>query len=142
MNRMRSFLKPLRGAVGVGLTWGGAWGGIFAVLGLVAWLFDPDSIGPGEGPVVIIGTGALLGLVSGAVFSGLLLLAEGGKELGRLSVPRGSTLCLPKAWGNPGSEDLSRDRRRSGFPELPGTVDQTGAFRQKARGVILRVTIR
>jgi len=85
---MRGVLKRLRGALGVGLTWGAAWGAIFAAIGLIAWIFDPESIDPGEGPTVIIGTGAILGLVSGAVFSGLLVLAERGKELRDLSTAR------------------------------------------------------
>ena len=85
---MRSFLRRVRGALGIGLTWGVAWGAIFATIGLIAWLIDPDIIGPGEGAGVIIGTGAVLGLVSGAVFSGLLVFAERGRELRELSMGR------------------------------------------------------
>jgi hypothetical protein len=40
---------------------------------LIAWVVDPGTIDPGEGPSVIIGTGATLGRVSGAVFGGLLV---------------------------------------------------------------------
>ena len=85
---MKSFLRRLRGAVGIGLTWGAAWGAIFAAIGFIAWLVDPSVIGPGEGPGVIIGTGAVLGLVSGSVFSGLLVVAERGRELRELSMRR------------------------------------------------------
>ncbi len=85
---MRGFLKRLRGALGIGVTWGAAWGAVFAAIGLIAWVVDPGTIDSGEGPSVIIGTGATLGLVSGAVFGGLLVLAERGKELRDLSTFR------------------------------------------------------
>ena len=82
---MSELVRRIRGMVGLGIMWSALWGTIFAVLGLIAWVVDPSTLGPGEGATVIVGTGLLLGLVSGAVFSGLLLVLERGKRISELS---------------------------------------------------------
>jgi len=85
---MSDFLRRVRGTLGIGATWGAAWGSIFGVLALIIGLVDPGSIDPGEGPLVVIGTGALFGLVSGAVFGTALAPAERGKAILDLSLGR------------------------------------------------------
>jgi hypothetical protein len=85
---MGALLRKCRGALGISITWGSVWGAIFAAIGLIVGLVDPDSIDPGEGPIVIVGTGAILGFVSGAGFGALLSLAEAGKRIPDLSLWR------------------------------------------------------
>jgi hypothetical protein len=83
--------KPLRkflGVMGIGLSWSVAWGGVFATLGLIAGMVRPEDIDPGEGPIVIIGTGLLVGFVSGAVFGIILSFAENGKAILDLALIR------------------------------------------------------
>jgi hypothetical protein len=81
-------LRWWRGFLGTGLTWGVMWGAVFATIGLIVGIVDPDSIDPGEGPGRIAAIGALYGLVSGAVFSLILSIAERRRAIGELSLAR------------------------------------------------------
>ena len=47
---MKRLLRKLRGAIGVGLTWGVLWALIAFALGVIIGVVDPDSIDPGEEP--------------------------------------------------------------------------------------------
>jgi len=85
---MHAFLRKCRGAIGIGVTWAVAWGAIFAALGVVIGIFDPDSIDPGEDPLSIGWIGAIFGFVSGVAFGATLALADGRKSLSKLSVGR------------------------------------------------------
>ena len=81
---MRKLLRRIRGAIGMGLTWGAAW----FVAGLVPrWLFDfnPDVPFP-----LVFG---VLGFIAGVTFSSLLVLAEGRRNFDQMSLPRFA------AWG-------------------------------------------
>lgn len=71
----------------MGVTWGVAWGAIFA-LGLIIGVLNPDSIDPGEGPIRIGGIGFIYGLVSGAAFGVLLSVSERRKGILELSMTR------------------------------------------------------
>lgn len=81
-------MQRLRGAIGIGIAWAVIWAAAFTALGVVISLLDPDSIDPGESVGLVLRIGATLGLVSGAGFSGLLALAEGGRRIEELSLPR------------------------------------------------------
>ena len=72
----------------MGVTWGVVWGAVFAALSLIAGLVDPDTIGPGEGPIPVAGIGAIFGFVSGSAFGLLLALAENRKAIADLSTGR------------------------------------------------------
>jgi len=85
---MRSFLRKLRGALSIAVTWGGVWAAIFAAIAFVIGIVDPDSIDAGEGPVRIAGIGAMFGFISGAVFAALFTATEGRKTLRDLSLGR------------------------------------------------------
>ena len=89
---MDRLLKWCRGMLGVGVTWGAVWGAIFAGIFLVVSIVDPGSIDPGEGPIVILRTGAVYGFVSGAVFGVLLSLLERGKRVADLSLLRAAAM--------------------------------------------------
>ncbi len=45
-------LRKLRGVIGIGLTWVTLWAALFALLVAVTAVIDPDSVDPGEGPIV------------------------------------------------------------------------------------------
>jgi len=82
---MNKFLRKLRGAIGVGLTWGILWALIAFVIGLVIGVVDPDSIDPGESPPIIAGIVGLTGFVCGLAFSAILSHTENRKTIRDLS---------------------------------------------------------
>ena len=80
---MRNLMRRIRGALGMGLTWGAAW----AVVGMIPrWIlgFNPDAPFP-----LIFG---VLGFFAGVVFSAILALTEGRRRLDEMSVPRFAAL--------------------------------------------------
>jgi len=77
---MRTWLRRIRGAIGIGLTWGITW---FSA-GMV-WRFVV-GFGPGDVPFPLV-LGAL-GFLTGATFSGVLGAVEGRRRFDQLSVPR------------------------------------------------------
>ena len=77
---MRTGMRRVRGAVGVGLTWGAAWFGAGMVLLAIVGLDAADVPFP-----LFFG---LLGFLAGLAFAGLLRLVEGGHGFHQLSLPR------------------------------------------------------
>jgi len=76
---MRKWLRRIRGAIGMGFTWGAVW----SAAGLVPrWLlgFNPDAPFP-----IIFG---VLGFIAGVTFSGVLVLTEGRRGFDQMSLPR------------------------------------------------------
>ena len=76
---MRKWLRRIRGAIGMGFTWGAAW----SAAGLVPrWLLglNPDAPFP-----IIFG---VLGFIAGVTFSGVLVLTEGRRRFDQMSLPR------------------------------------------------------
>ena len=90
---MRSFLRKCRGALGLGLMWSVTWAAIFALLGVIIGVVDPDSIDPGEEPLRIAWIGGVFGFISGTGFGALLSIAEGRRML------RGLSLWRAALWG-------------------------------------------
>jgi hypothetical protein len=78
-------LRKVRGLLGVGLTWGTLWGAIMATIGFITMAVDPDSIDPGEHPLIIGAIVGMLGFVSGVSFGAILTLAEKRRTLRELS---------------------------------------------------------
>jgi hypothetical protein len=76
---MRTWLRRIRGAIGMGLTWGAAWSGAGFILA-VATRFRADAPFP-----LVFG---VLGFIAGVIFSALLALIEGGRRLDQMSLPR------------------------------------------------------
>ena len=78
---MEKWLRRIRGAVGLGLTWAAAWSGVGAILGLV--------VGGGAASLVATaGALAVIGFISGAAFSVVLGVAEGRRTFDEMSLPR------------------------------------------------------
>ena len=76
---MKKWLRRIRGAIGMGLTWGAAW---FAVGFVPRWVFGIET----DVPIPLVF--GLLGLVAGATFSGVLALTEGRRTFEQMSLPR------------------------------------------------------
>jgi hypothetical protein len=89
---MGKWLRRIRGAIGIGITWAAAWG----VVGMVPrWLFGFNTDAPF--PIIF----GVLGFIAGVIFSGLLRLTEGRRGFDELSLPRFA------AWGAVGGVLLS-----------------------------------
>jgi hypothetical protein len=76
---MQKWLGRIRGAIGMGLTWGAAW---FAAGLVPRWLFGFNADVPF--PLVF----GVLGFIAGVTFSGLLVLTEGRRTFDQMSLPR------------------------------------------------------
>ena len=85
---MSKILRNLRGLLGIGLTWGIVWAALMIAVGMIIEVVDPDSIDPGEEPIVLGAMVGLVGFISGLVFSGLLSIAERRKTISDLSLSR------------------------------------------------------
>lgn len=77
---MNRWLRRIRGAVGMGLTWALAWFGAGVILLLIVGFGAADVPFP-------IGFGAL-GFLAGVTFSGVLGIVEGRRRFHELSLPR------------------------------------------------------
>jgi hypothetical protein len=76
---MQKWLRRIRGAIGMGVTWGAAW---FAVGFVPRWVFGIES----DLPFPLLFGG--LGFIAGVTFSGLLVLTEGRRRFDQMSLPR------------------------------------------------------
>lgn len=76
---MQKWLRRIRGAVGLGISWGLLWGAA-GLLVAVATGFDADA------PFPILFT--MLGFMAGMMFSGVLALTGGRRTFDQLSAPR------------------------------------------------------
>ena len=85
---MKTWLRKLRGVVGVGVTWGAVFGTLMFLLATVIGMVDPDSIGPGEEPYRLGAIVGGVGFLCGASFALLLAWAERRKPIAKLSVAR------------------------------------------------------
>ena len=90
---MRKWLRRIRGAIGMGLTWAAAW---FAVGFVPRWVFGVNG---GDLPFPLL-FGAL-GFIAGVTFSALLVLTAGRRTFHQMSLPRFA------AWGATGGLLLS-----------------------------------
>ena len=90
---MNKWLRRIRGAVGMGLTWGVAWFGAGVALLLVVGVGAADVPFP-------LGFG-LLGFLAGVTFSGVLGIVEGRRRFDQMSLPRFAV------WGGVGGLLLS-----------------------------------
>ena len=89
---MRKWLRRIRGAIGMGFTWGAAW---FAAGSVPRWVFGFNADVPF--PLVF----GVLGFIAGLTFSGLVVLTEGSRRFDQISLPRFA------AWGAVGGLLLS-----------------------------------
>ena len=76
---MRTWLRRIRGAIGMGVMWAAAW---FAAGTVPRWVFGVNTDAPL--PLVF----GLFGLLAGVVFSAVLALTEGRRRFDQMSLPR------------------------------------------------------
>lgn len=76
---MRKWLRRIRGAMGMGVTWGAAWAGAGIVLAVVTG-FNSDAPFP-----LVFG---VFGFMAGVIFSGFLSLIEGRRRFDQMSLAR------------------------------------------------------
>ena len=76
---MAKWLRRIRGAIGMGFTWGVAWSAAGLVMAAV-FRFQADAPFP-----IIFG---VLGFVAGLIFSAFLALTEGRRRFDQMSLPR------------------------------------------------------
>ena len=79
---MKSWLRRLRGAVGMGLTWAIAWAVVGG--GIMEGIVDPHGRILDMWPQTL----AIPGFIGGVVFAGMLWAAEGRRRFDELSLPR------------------------------------------------------
>jgi hypothetical protein len=77
---MKKWLRRIRGAIGMGLTWAIAWFGAGVILLLI--------VGPDAADVPFPIGFALFGFLAGAIFSGVLAIVEGRRSFDQMSLPR------------------------------------------------------
>jgi hypothetical protein len=88
---MTKWLRRIRGAIGTGLTWAVAWGGVGTIV-MLGFLLRTGSRPDAPFPLVF----GVFGFVAGVIFSGVLGLVEGRRRFDQLSLPRFA------AWGAAG----------------------------------------
>ena len=85
---MKTWLKRIRGAVGMGLTWAGLWSAVGALLSVSTWMNlqgFPMTLDWIAGFAVQF---AILGFIGGATFSTAVGVIEGRRRFDQLSLPR------------------------------------------------------
>ena len=76
---MRKWMRRIRGAIGMGISWGVVW----SAAGVVArWALGVDT----DAPLPLIF--GVLGVMAGVIFSGILTLTEGRRRFAEMSLPR------------------------------------------------------
>jgi hypothetical protein len=93
---MTKWSRRIRGAIGMGLIWGAAWG-IAGNVVMLGFLLRTGSRPDAPFPIMF----GAFGFVAGVVFSGVLGLVEGRRRFGQMSLPRFA------AWGAVGGLLLS-----------------------------------
>lgn len=78
---MKKWLKRIRGAFGIGLTWAAAWFGAGSILNVIAAIVFGGSLG-----IELMVVYALAGFVAGTAFSGVLGLADGRRSFHQMSL--------------------------------------------------------
>ncbi len=82
---MKKWLRRIRGAVRMGLTWAVAWAGVGVIVGVVTTVF---GLYPASEIIEGAAAGVILGFVAGATFSTVLGITEGRRRFDEMSLPR------------------------------------------------------
>jgi len=102
MKRLKGWLKRIKGALGLGLTWAAAWAGFLSIVTVVADMIGGYAWTPTV--VNLLANAALfaiMGFIGGASFSVVLGIAERRRTFDELSLPRFA------AWGAAGGVALA-----------------------------------
>lgn len=88
---MKRWLRRIRGAIGMGVTWAAAWG-VAGVITMLGFLLLTGSRPDAPFPLMF----GAFGFVAGVIFSGVLGVVEGRRRFDQMSLPRFA------AWGATG----------------------------------------
>lgn len=88
---MKKWLRRIRGAIGMGLTWAVAWGGAGTIVTL-GFVLRTGSRPDAPFPLML----GAAGFIAGVIFSGVLGLVDGRRRFDQMSLPRFA------AWGAAG----------------------------------------
>ena len=112
---MNRWLKRIRGAVGIGLTWAVVWGGVGAILRFVVGVISGAPFDElATGVFGVFSTFAILGFVGGVAFSTVLVIAEDRRRFDEMSLPRFA------GWGAVGGLLLAALMFTVGWGSTPG----------------------
>ncbi len=114
---MKKWLKRIRGAVGLGLSWAVAWAGIFGIASMIG-----GEGGGLENLLANLTTFGALGFVGGTVFSGVLGIAERRRTFAEMSLWRFA------AWGAAGGGLLMIPPFLGGMPVTLENVTIAGVL--------------
>ena len=120
---MKKWLRRIRGAVGMGLTWAAAWFGFGAVMAVLPWVHPVGGLLSVLELVVGFGAQyAAMGFVGGAAFSVVLGMTESRRGFAQMSLPRFA------AWGALGGLFMSVFKDTIGYflAGLLGTIGVPG----------------
>ena len=100
---MKKWLKRIRGALGMGLTWAAGWSGVVVILALVGEVSGTFGVLNFVYSVVLFG---MVGFVGGAAFSVVLGITEGRRRFDEMSLRRfafwgavgGLLVSMPLSW--------------------------------------------
>jgi len=82
---MKKWLRRIRGAIGMGLTWAAVWGFLSVLIGTITESLSGYSLETHIDPLAAL---AMPGFIVGVIFSTVLWFAEGGRRFDELSLPR------------------------------------------------------
>jgi len=82
---MKKWLKRIRGAVGMGLTWAAGWFGVGALIEVVTMVLGISSA---MAALELAAAFAIMGFIGGAAFSVVLGIAEGRRRFDEMSLSR------------------------------------------------------
>jgi hypothetical protein len=82
---MKKWLRPIRGAVAMGLTWAAVWAVLAVLIATITELLSGYSLETHLDPLAAL---AIPGFHAGVIFSAVLWFAEGGRRFDELSLPR------------------------------------------------------
>lgn len=84
---MKGWLRRLRGALGMGLTWAVGWAPIGAVLGAALWFVLDPPLALTRVMTINATAFGVLGLVGGTIFATVLRLTAGSRRFEELTLP-------------------------------------------------------
>ena len=128
---MKKWLKRIRGAIGMGLSWAAAWAGVGAIVALVGLVFA--GAGPVAMATAVVGF-AVAGFIGGAAFSVVLGIAEGRRRFDQMSLPRfvawGAVggLLLFMLWGGGAGETIMGKALMASMMTLLGAGSAAGSL--------------
>ena len=91
---MNKAIRTLRRVLGIGLAWAVLWAALWTIVFVIIGIVDPDSIDPGEGPMIVAAILGPMGLLSGVAFATLSSIVPRGRSSMDLPLMRAVALGI------------------------------------------------